>query len=117
MEFETPIIWVRAVDVLKTFHLLTRVQWSGDTEPTSWEHSLFIPTSGYLETGSLGPVPWQAIQWIEVDTVEECHIGRLVPPKKIDHSDSLINALDNAGLPFVRIDRVIRIQPEAAVNS
>ncbi|WP_396149577.1 DUF6678 family protein [Acaryochloris sp. CCMEE 5410] len=69
-----------------------------------------------LETGLLGPVPWRDIQWIEVDTVEERHISRLVPPKRIDHSDSLINALRSAGLPCVRIDRVIRIQPETPVN-
>lgn len=85
VDFKTPIIWVRVVDVLKAFNLLTRVQWSGDTEPTPWEHSLFIPTSGYLETGLLEPVLWQTIQWIEVNTVEERRIGRLVLPKRIDH--------------------------------
>ncbi|ABW28267.1 hypothetical protein AM1_3273 [Acaryochloris marina MBIC11017] len=28
---------------------------------------------------------WQTIQWIEVNTVEERRIGRLVLPMRIDH--------------------------------
>ncbi len=105
-------LWSSLMDVLEQFDLLTRVKWSKNDIPSEWEKVLFMPTSGYLEAPRLGPVPCREVEWLEIDSLELKHRGRLVPPQEINRSEALCNALRNANIPFVQMDNVIRLQPE-----
>lgn len=100
--------WSNVVNLLKTSPCKVRVKWSGDFEPTKWEDLVFIPTSRYLETGSLDPVPMREVEWIEVDTIEVRYVGRLVKELQIDRADDLIKACSEKAIEFQQIEQFLR---------
>jgi hypothetical protein len=46
-----------------------RLRLRGEPEPADWEWCpwLIAPVAGYLETGPVGPYPWRAVAWVEVE--------------------------------------------------
>ena len=100
--------WSCVVDLLKASPCKVRVKWSRDFEPTRWGDSVFIPTSHYLETGSLGPVPMREVEWVEVDTIEIRYVGRLARELLIDHADNLIQVCSEKAIKFQQIEQFLR---------
>ena len=58
--------WQLVVDVLRDRGFQFRVKWSGDKEMTEWQPWVICPTPGYIETGTLGPVPVREVEWLDV---------------------------------------------------
>jgi hypothetical protein len=101
--------WHRFVDAIKPFHPAVRVKWSGDTEPTVWEPWVIIPSASYLETGTLGPVPFREVEWVEIDLTRRNVSGRLVESESIEWRESVLAALVSAGLSFPVLSNKIRV--------
>src|ERR1035438_3257615 len=100
--------WRAVVDVLRSTHCRFRVKWSQNPEATQWERWLIVPTEGYIETGSLGPVPVREVDWVEIDATEVQEMGRLVAPRRIDHTAELVQHLERHGASFQRVDHGVR---------
>jgi hypothetical protein len=94
--------------MLKASPCKVRVKWSRDCKPTRWENSVFILTSRYLETDSLGPVPMREVEWVEVNTIEIRYIGRLLRDLRIDHADNLIETCNKKAIKFEQIEQILR---------
>jgi len=82
--------------------------------PTQWEPWLIVPVPSYLETGSLGPVPFREVEWVEIDPAHENLSGRLVAAESMERRNALIAALDGAGLHYRLADGKIRFDAQRA---
>ena len=58
---------------------------------TEWQPWVICPVPGYVETGSLGPVPVLEVEWLDV-SLNDRDGG--------DISDSITATLDAAGIAF-----------------
>lgn len=101
--------WHRLVDAIKPLRPAVRVKWSGDSEPTRWEPWIIISSVSYLETGTLGPVPFREVEWVEIDLGHRSTRGCIVEPDRGDWSDSVIEALRSADVPFAVVDGYVRV--------
>ena len=106
--------WRSVVDILRITHCCCRVKWSQSPEPTEWEPWLIVPTEGCIETGSLGPIPVSEVDWVEIDVTELQELGRLVAPRKVDHTSELIRHFEHHGVSFQKVDCGFRVLPQAA---
>jgi len=91
------------------FPIATRAKlWHHDM-PSAWSRWFILPVPGYVEASSYGPVPKGEIEWIEFDPVEIRYIGRLVPPKQIDHAPAILQQLQSQGVATQIVEGLIRI--------
>jgi hypothetical protein len=102
---ESNAYWQMVVDALRDRGFRFRVKWSGDDDMTAWQPWVICPVPGYVETGSLGPVPVREVEWLDV---------ALVDRKGGDKSDSISGTLDAAGIAFSRTAESIRVAPHVA---
>ena len=91
------------------FTIATRAKLRNHDTPSAWSRWYILPVPGYIEASSYGPVPKREIEWIELDPVEIWHIGRLVPPKHIDHTPTIYQQLKSHGVNMQIIEGLIRI--------
>jgi hypothetical protein len=97
------------IDALTTqFRLDTRAKFKQDDTPSKWGWFL-VPTAGYVESSAYGPVPSREVEWVEIDPIEQQHVGRLVPPLIIDHTPALLQQLAVHGIFAQVIEGRIRI--------
>jgi hypothetical protein len=89
--------------------IATRVKLRGEEAPSAWSQMFVLPVRGYIEISAYGPVPKRDIEWVELDPVEIWHIGRLVPPKHIDHTAAIYEQLRRHGVAMQLIDGLVRI--------
>jgi hypothetical protein len=86
------------IDLLTTqFRLGTRTKFKHEQPPSQWGWFL-VPTTGYVESSAYGPVPTREVEWVEIDPIEQRHIGRRVPPQIIDHTPALLQQLVGYGI-------------------
>ena len=104
-----PSTWHRFVEAIQPFHPAVRVKWSGDSEPTKWEPWIIISSISYLETGTLGPVPFCEVEWVEVDLCRRSIDGRLVESEGTEWRESVLTALTDADLPLSVVSDRIRV--------
>ena len=101
------------IDSLTTqFCLDTQTKFKHKETPSKWGWFL-VPTPGYVESSAYGPVPSREVEWVEIDPIEQRHIGRLVPPLIIDHTPALLQQLAIHGIPAQVVEGRIRILLEA----
>jgi hypothetical protein len=55
------------------------------------------------------PFPFISVLWFELSFIEEIHQGRLIEPRKIDHSSNIARLLEAIGFDFEVGADVIRI--------
>jgi hypothetical protein len=80
-------------------------------DPAQEAEPLWFPTSGYLETGRLGPVPVQSIEWIDLVSEVNVHRGRLLSPAIENKQNALVAALAEAGIPYELGGGSVRVLP------
>ena len=97
------------IALLLPYKVRVRVKCAKSSEPSGWDWPLFSPVSGYVETGTLGPVRVEDVEWIEVESQESTRIGRLVPDEITDHSDALAGALRQAQVAYSLNNGIFRI--------
>ncbi|WP_125784677.1 DUF6678 family protein [Pseudoalteromonas rubra] len=55
------------------------------------------------------PFPFVGVQWLDIGTHQEVMTGQLIENEIIDHSEKIINLLDNIGFSFAISDDFIRV--------
>ncbi|MGI4734898.1 MAG: DUF6678 family protein [Janthinobacterium lividum] len=99
-------------DLTSQFRLDTRAKFKQDETPSKWGWFI-VPTAGYVESSAYGPVPTREVEWVEIDPIEQQHIGRRVPPQIIDHTPALLQQLALHGILSQVVEGRIRILLEA----
>lgn len=102
---ESNSYWQTVVDALRDRGFRFRIKRSGDDAMTEWQPWVICPVSGYVETGSLGPVPVLEVEWLDV-SLNDRDGG--------DKSDSITTTLDAAGIAFSPTPDAIRVAPHIA---
>ena len=98
-----------AIDALTSqFRIDTRAKFKQDDTPSKWGWFL-VPVPGYVESSAYGPVPTREVEWIELDPIEQRHIGRLVPPQIIDHTPALLQQPAQHGILAQLVEGRIRV--------
>ena len=92
--------WQMAVDALRDQGFRFRIKWSGDDEESAWQPWVICPVPGYIESGSLGPVPVREVEWLEVSRQDR---------HGADKSDSIEAALNGAGIAFSHHSDGVRV--------
>lgn len=101
------------IDVLTSrFAVDTRAKFHSESTPSNWGWFL-VPVLGYVESSAYGPLSVREVEWVEIDPIEQRHIGRLVPPQIIDHTAELLQQLAVHGIPVQIIEGRIRINLDA----
>jgi hypothetical protein len=97
------------IDALTSqFHVDVRVKLKQNEHPCPWGW-LIVPVRGYVEFPAYGPVPTREVEWVELDPIEQRHIGRLVPPQILDHTPALRQQLAVYGIRSQLVEGRIRI--------
>ncbi len=100
--------WSAAISILRAFPCYCRVKWLHD-DVTDWQHPVSSPVPGYIEVGSLGPVPMREVEWVEVQSTETQYRGRLVGDRLVDHSSALRARFADSSLRYESIAQGFRI--------
>lgn len=87
-----------------------KVEYESESELTDWADYFTFPTDGYLEIPGFGPYKLNKVKWIEIDTIEEKRIGRLVSPKKINHIEVFQQYLNEEKISYCVEDSIIKIE-------
>jgi hypothetical protein len=99
----------QVIDALTTrFAFDTRAKFKQDETPSKWGWFL-VPVPGYVESSAYGPVPTREVEWVEIDPIEQRHIGRRVPPQIIDHTPALLQQLAVHDIPVQMVEGRLRI--------
>jgi hypothetical protein len=97
------------IDLLTTqFRLDTRAKFKHEETPSKWGWFI-IPTAGYVESSAYGPVPTREVEWVEIDPIEQQHLGQRVPPQILDHTPALLQQLAAYNIPSQVVEGRIRI--------
>ena len=97
MATKTPM-WTAVVAAIRELKPAVRVKWAGDEKPTPWEPWVTVTNEDYLETGSLGPVPFAEVEWVEIDPRKDGR-GQLVD---VDQNSGVARALSDQRQNLVR---------------
>lgn len=98
--------------ILSDLNVLVRVLESDAGAASEWSPWLIEPSESYVEVKGRGPIKVDTIEWLEINPVEERHIGRLVPLKKFDHTQEIIVRLAGFDIAFdLDSDGLIRLRP------
>lgn len=101
-------MWNDFVRAICPFAPAVRLKWSGDDAPTPWQPWMIIPVADYLEVGSLGPVPFREVEWVEVDPERRSEKGRLIPNDDPAFKIALFAAFENGKLPYTVSAGILR---------
>lgn len=80
-----------------------------ESPAATWSNWIIKPSDNYFETEMQGPHSLNDIEWIEVNPVEERKDGRLVPVKKIDHTDQIVKLLEDQSFPYLIVEGIIQV--------
>lgn len=78
-------------------------------QDNSWSNWIIKPIDSYYETEKQGPYPINEIEWIEVNPIEERQDGKLISVKQIDHTDKIVQLLEELTIPYMIVEQIIRI--------
>jgi hypothetical protein len=109
MATTTPI-WPALVAAIRDLKPAVRMKWSGDDDLPPWEPWIIVSSVSYLETGRVGPVPFNEVEWVELDPSRRNERGRLI---NSDQKDEVYSALKTASVAFEVTDGVFRITADA----
>lgn len=96
-------------------HLLNKKRYTYrlkiNNEPLTgeWSNWLIHPCDSYLEVECQGPYAINKIEWIDINPVIKKKIGRLMPEETEDLTNALLAFLENAGINYSIIDKIIRL--------
>jgi hypothetical protein len=90
--------------------LRVRVKLVGQDWVSEWSKWISTPSPSYFEIEGSAPERIEDIQWVEVESSGSRDVGRLVPAKRFDLTDALIDELSQKGLPVSRNNGLIRVE-------
>ena len=92
-------MWKKIEAIVKEMPISVRVKLK-DEALTDWSSWLTFPSDGYGEIKSYGPFRIVDAEYIELNPIEIKKIGRLVPEKKVNHTEAVAAALLKAEIPY-----------------
>ena len=54
-------------------------------------------------------MPFIIVEWFDIGLLQKVHKGMLLEPEEVDHSNWIIEILDNARFDYERFDDFVRI--------
>ena len=103
----------KLIDLIKELNfkpIKFRLKIKDRDENLIWEDWIINPTGNYIETGSTGPNNINKIEYIEINTIEEKSIGKLVPKKLINHNLEIIKMIEYKNINFKKDGDIIKIE-------
>jgi len=99
-------------EIIDNSNCEVRFNWFYDPgfELTEWVDYFSIPADNYIEIPFTGPIEISSLKWIEINPIEKKIIGRLVPPKKINHTKELIDSFNSHKIGFTFNGELIKIE-------
>jgi hypothetical protein len=90
------------IELQKQFNVLVQVDVVFDQVTTSseWERIL-TPTTGYAETGTLGPFRVADLQAVRINPIERLRVGKHAAVQTLDHTQPIQAALKEHGIDAV----------------
>ncbi len=74
-----------------------------------WSSWLCLPSGSYIEAEAQGPYSIKAIEWIDINSVENRREGKLVEEIKLDPTEEIIKLLNYLSFPFITTDGIISV--------
>jgi hypothetical protein len=78
--------WETIVEAIQRYRLAVRIKWNGDSDDPEWASWAIIPTKGYIEISTIGPVAYRDVEWIEIEVSMISENGRLIPRVDVDQT-------------------------------
>ena len=100
MKNSTNDLWDSVIWLLKECKVKSRLKLKEESEWTGWSEWLTSPVPSCVENQSYGPVEKKRVDMIEISVHRTTRSGRLLPEKKVDLSDELIEKLKLKGVLF-----------------
>lgn len=88
--------WESIVEVIQRHSLAVRIKWNGDSDDPEWASWAIIPTKGYIEISTIGPIAYRDVEWIEIDVSMISEKGRLNP--RVDVVETLAQIKNDSDL-------------------
>lgn len=90
--------------------LIAFIREQSDWHPTYRSKSVFGEISDWdVEWFYHLPFPFVGVEWLDIGLKQFIHVGKLLPPKIIDHSSILFGKLQEIGFEFETSNDVVRI--------
>jgi hypothetical protein len=97
-------VFHRLVAAIEPFRPAVRVKWSGSPEPTDWEPWVIVSSRSYLETGTLGPVPFREVEWVEISLVLRAVRGQLRATNDVEWPDAVLKSLSVSNIAYRMVE-------------
>lgn len=101
------------IDLIKELNLKPikfRIKIRNKTKNLTWEDWIINPSGNYIETGSTGPNNINEIEYIEINTLEEKNVGKLIPKKTMNHNLEIIKIIEHRNINFKKCEDIIKIE-------
>jgi hypothetical protein len=108
--------WKKVVEMLKDFSLSFRIKRLTVSDVSEWNTGFCSVPGNYIEVASIGPILALEIEYLEVDTIERKHKGKLVAPEIISHTEEIEKLLSAFKVSYVKDAAIIRIQGHVMRN-
>ncbi len=84
-----------------------RLKLKVDEAPEGWAKGIGLPATGYIELH--GPLPFQEVEWLEINPVVIEHVGRLVKPKQHNYLEEVGAFLLSKNVAYLVKEGVVRL--------
>lgn len=101
-------MWQQISSITNRLSLPIRIAFK-DGSFSEWSTWLIFPTEGYGEIKAYGPFLLRNVSYIEVNSIQTQQMGRLLPKRKIEHSNELGDELTKAGIDFEKHEGIFQI--------
>ena len=88
--------WDSIVEAIQRYSLAVRIKWNGESDDPEWASWAIIPTKGYIEISTIGPIAYRDVEWIEIDVSMISEKGRLNP--RVDVVETLAQIKNDSDL-------------------
>lgn len=109
MERNREDLWRLAAMLVKRFRTTVRFGMRSISTPSEWSTWIAFPSASYVEISNLGPVLKNDVKWIGINLMEIQRVGRLIPPRNIDHSAEIRATLKREGVVFEVVGEEARL--------
>jgi len=97
------------VDFFKEVNCSFRLRLTNGTQTSRWDTLFIQPAENYVEFGQTGPVRISELEWIEINPIEQVHLGSRIPDKLLDHTERIKTCLNEYAIPYTQLDKTIRV--------
>jgi hypothetical protein len=99
--------WAELVNALCDLHLMFTIQFV-DVEQPLQGGGFWSATPRYWD-GPFGPFLTLSIEWLDINPIRHVPQGRLLAPKRIDHTDEVEDRLQRIHVPYRKEGQHIRV--------